>query len=52
MKAWQITIEHTATGRRYTLPVLAQTKAEALTKARGWPYTTDAYTVVNQGESK
>jgi hypothetical protein len=52
MKTWQITIEHIATGRRYTLPVLARTKAEALTKARGWPYTTDAYTVVNQGESK
>ena len=46
MKTWQITIEHIATGRRYIVPVLARTKAQALTKAGGWPYTTDAYRVI------
>lgn len=51
MKTWYVTIEHTATGRLYSVPVLARTKAEAERKASGWPYTTDAYTVI-KGESK
>ena len=51
MKTWYVTIEHLATGRRYSVPVLARTKAEALDKASGWPYTTDAYIVI-KGESK
>ena len=51
MNTWYITIEHTATGIRYIVPIPAHTKAEALTKAGEWPYTTDAYTVI-KGESK
>lgn len=51
MKTWYVTIEHTGTGRRYTVPVLARTRTEAERKASGWPYTTDAYTVL-KGESK
>ncbi len=51
MKTWYVTIEHTATGNRYTVPVLARTRTEAERKASGWPYTTDAYTVI-KGESK
>lgn len=51
MKTWYVTIEHTATGRRYNVPVLACTRTEAESKASGWPYTTDAYTVV-KGETQ
>ena len=51
MKTWYVTIEHTATGIRYKVPVLARTKTEAERKANDWPYTTDAYTVV-KGEAK
>lgn len=51
MKVWYVTIEHTATGVQYRVPVLAATLEQAYDKASGWPYTTDAYTII-KGESK
>lgn len=45
-KTWLVTIEHFATRCRYTIPVLAETLAEAETKATDWPYSSDAFFVV------
>ena len=46
MKTYIVKIKHISTGIVYTVPVLAQTKNEAESKAGQWPYITDAYIVL------
>lgn len=46
MKTYTVKIKHIATGNVYTIPVLANSRADAEFKAGQWPYTTDAYIVL------
>jgi hypothetical protein len=49
MKAYTVKIKHIATGKVYSVPVLARSRSDAEFKAGQWPYTTDAY-IVLKGE--
>lgn len=40
MTTYYLTMQHVATGIKYTQPIVAGTLAEAKQKARDWPYNT------------
>jgi hypothetical protein len=46
LSLFYITVEHIATGLRYTVPVLAESLEDARTAAADWPYINDGYKLV------